>query len=169
MAAEREITGHLELLYPSEYVKAADLRGKDVTVSIDHLTWENLVMAGGKKDRKVTVHLKSVGGKRLEKRWVVGKTVLRQIAAALGGETDVAKWKGGKITMYPTTCKGGTGATVECIRVRVRVNQNATEISEEMSATPAPRRDFAEEAGEDEQPPSDPPRSPTAREPGDDS
>lgn len=152
---EAKITGHLELLYPSEYVKAADLKGKDVTVVIDHLTWENLVMAGGKKDRKVTVHLKSARGVALEKRWVVGKTVLRQIAASLGGETDVSKWSGGKITMYPTTCKGGTGATVECIRVRVRVNQSATEVSEEMSAAPAPRRDFGDEASDE--PPSERP------------
>src|SRR5690242_5985035 len=103
--AEKAITGHLELLYPSEYVKAADLRGKDVTVIIDHLEWENLVMAGGKRDRKVAVHLRSIAGKKLEKRWIIGKTVLRQISAALG-EKDVAKWSNGKITMYPTTCRG---------------------------------------------------------------
>jgi hypothetical protein len=166
MSARKEapITGHLELLYPSEYVKAADLRGKDVTVLVDHLTWENLVMAGGKKDRKVTVHLKSVGGKKLEKRWVVGKTVLRQIAAALGGESDVAKWSGGKITMYPTTCRGADGKTVECIRVRGRSNANATELTEEMSATPAPRVDFVDEA--DDSAPPTPKPEPAEREPG---
>lgn len=144
--AEKAITGHLELLYPSEYVKAADLRGKDVTVKIDHLTWENLVMAGGKRDRKVTVHLRSTRGKLLEKRWVVGKTVLRQIAAALGGEPAVDKWSGGTITMYPTTCRGADGKTVECIRVRVRTNAGATDIPEDMTAKPAPRVDFADEA-----------------------
>jgi hypothetical protein len=138
-ANEPAITGHLELLYPSEYVKAADLRGKDVTVVIDHLTWENLVMAGGKRDRKVTVHLRSVSGKKLEKRWVIGKTVLRQIRDALGGETDVSKWSGGKITMYPTTTRGGDGKTVDCIRVRVRVNNAVEEPTEDMMATPAPR------------------------------
>lgn len=151
---ERPITGHLELLYPSEYVKAADLRGKDVTVVIDHLEWENLVMAGGKKDRKVTVHLRSTGGKRLEKRWVVGKTVLRQIAAATG-ETAVERWSGKTITMYPTSCRGKEGKEVECIRVRVRANQGATEIPDEMTATPAPREDFAD-AANDATAPTDP-------------
>ena len=31
------ITGHFELLYPSDYVKAADLGGKDLTVAIDQI------------------------------------------------------------------------------------------------------------------------------------
>ncbi len=145
---EKAISGHLELLYPSEYVKAADLRGKDVTVIIDHLEWENLVMAGGKKDRKVVVHLRSVAGKRLEKRWVIGKTVLRQISAALGDEKDVSKWGGGKITMYPTTCRGASGGMVECIRVRHKVNQGAVEIPEDMAATPTPRVDFVDAAND---------------------
>lgn len=143
------ITGHLELLYPSEYVKAADLRGKDVTVVVDHLTWENLVMAGGKRDRKVTVHLRSVSGKPLEKRWVIGKTVLRQIAAALGGESEVSRWSGGKITMYPTSCRGADGKTVECIRVRVRAAQTTEEPPEDMTIAPAPRPAFVDEAGDD--------------------
>lgn len=146
--AEAPITGHLELLYPSEYVKAADLRGKDVTVIIDHAEWENLVMAGGKRDRKVALHLRSVGGKRLEKRWIVGKTVLRQIAHALGGETMVDKWSGGKVTMYPTTCRGADGKTVECIRVRVRTSASVDEPPEDMTATPAPRVEFVDEAAD---------------------
>lgn len=154
VSRERPITGHLELLYPSEYVKAADLRGKDVTVVIDHLEWENLVMAGGKRDRKVTVHLRSVGGKKLEKRWVVGKTVLRQIASA-AGETAVEKWSGKTITLYPTTCRGKEGKDVECIRVRTRANAHATEVPDDMAAAPKPREDFAD-AASDTPAPADP-------------
>lgn len=141
------ITGHIELLYPSEYVKACDLRDRDVTVIIDHLAWENLVMAGGRKDRKVTVHLRSVGGKPLGKRWVVGKTVLRQIATTLG-EVHAEKWSGQRVTLYPTTCRGKEGKDVECIRVRVRVNPAASEVPEDMAAEPAPRVEFLDEAGE---------------------
>jgi hypothetical protein len=138
----------LELLYPSEYVKAADLRGKDVTVVIDHCEWEDLVMAGGKRDRKVAVHLRSVSGKKLEKRLIVGKTNLRGIAATTG-EKVVEKWSGAKIALYPTTCRGADGKQVECIRVRVRADQRAGELPEEMTATPAPRVDFVDEAEAD--------------------
>lgn len=142
------IKGHLELLYPSKYLKAADLRGKDVTIEIAGATWEKLVMAGGKRDTKVAIHMRSTKGKPIEKLWIVGKTVLRQIAAALGGETDVARWAGGRITMYPTTCRGGDGKMQECIRVRVRANAAATEIPEDMTAPPAPRPTFEDEDGD---------------------
>lgn len=141
------ITGHLELLYPSEYVKAADLKGKEVTVVISYARWENLVMQGGKRDRKVALVLQSVGGKPLEKRWIVGKTVLRQIGGVVGNPL-VSAWGGQRVTLYPTTCRGADGKTVECIRVRVRVNANAAEVTEEMAATPAPRVDFMDAATE---------------------
>lgn len=140
------ITGHVDLVYPTEYLKAADLRGKDVTVIIDRLTRESLVMAGGKRDQKAAIHMRTVGGKPLGKKWIAGKTVLKQIAAALD-EKDVGKWGGGRVTMYPTTCRGGDGKTQECIRVRLRVNEDAANVTDDMSAEPAPRVDFADEAG----------------------
>lgn len=143
------IAGHLELLYPSEYVKACDLHGKDVTVIIDHAEWEALVMAGGKRDRKVAIHLRSVKGAALGKRWIVGKTVLRQLGAACGS-TDVSAWSGKKVTLFPTTCKGARGEIMECIRVRVKVNARAEDVPEDMSAAPAPRPEFIDEAGADD-------------------
>jgi hypothetical protein len=145
MNKEPAITGHHELCYPTEYVKAADLRGKDVTVVVDHLEWEGLVMAGGKRDRKVAVHLRSVGGKKLEKRLIVGKTNLRSMAACIG-ETDVSRWSGQKVTLYPTTCRGADGRPVECIRVRVKTNASAGEVPDEMSVAPPPRVEFVDDA-----------------------
>jgi hypothetical protein len=141
------ITGHVDLVYPTEYVKAADLRGKDVTVVIDKLTWENLVMAGGKRDRKVAIHLRNTAGKPLGKKWIAGKTVLKQIAQAVGSN-DIGTWANQRVTMYPTTCKGKAGEVMDCIRVRVRVNAGAVEIPEDMAREPEPRPDFADEAEE---------------------
>ncbi|MBK9263031.1 MAG: hypothetical protein IPM54_24910 [Polyangiaceae bacterium] len=132
-----EITGHLELVYPSQYVKAADLQGRDVTVVIEKVEYENLVMQGGRKDRKACITMLARNGRRLGKRWVVGKTVLRQIGAAIGS-LIVREWKGREITMYPTTCKGKSGGMVECIRVRVHANPDATEIPDEMAKDPEP-------------------------------
>jgi hypothetical protein len=141
----KAITGHLELLYPSQYVKAADLRGKDVTVVIDHAEWENLVMAGGKKDRKVVIHLRSVTGQKLGKRWVVGKTVLRQIAAATG-TNDVGQWSEKRVTLFPTTCRGKEAREVECIRVRLKTGA-PEELPAEMTEEPEPMPAFVDEAG----------------------
>lgn len=138
------ISGHLELLYPSNYIKAADLRGKDVTVIIDHLQWEKLVMAGGKRDTKVAVVMRSLGGKLLERKWIVGKTVLRQIGHAVG-TPDTSAWANQRVTLYPTTCRGGDGKTVECIRVRVKAARTQEEPPEEMTA-PVEAKDFLDEA-----------------------
>lgn len=142
-AGVARISGHLELLYPSNYIKAADLRGKDVTVIIDHLQWEKLVMAGGKRDTKVAVVMRSVGGKLLERKWIVGKTVLRQIGHAMG-TPDTTAWAGRPVTLYPTTCRGQKGETVECIRVRVKASRTQEEPPEEMTA-PVEQRDFIDE------------------------
>lgn len=145
------IGGHLELLYPSEYLKAADLRGREITVTLDHAEWEALAMAGrSKKDNKVVFHVRNAAGtKLLGKRWVVGKTVLRQIADALGSK-NVEDWNGKKVTVYPTTCRGKEGKTVECIRVKLRTSRDVEDPTPEMMAEPEPRVDFADEAEAEE-------------------
>lgn len=145
------MTGHVDLLFPTEYIKAADLHGREVTVIVDRVEMEPLVMAGGKRERKPVVHMKSAKGRPLSKRWVIGKTVAKQIAEATG-ERMVDRWAGKAVTMYPTTCRGKEGKEVECIRVRVRVNPNAQEVTEDMAAEPAAHVDFADEAGADEEP-----------------
>lgn len=146
--AGTKLTGHLELLHPSKYVKAADLRGKDVTVVIDYLTRENLIMAGGKRDQKIAISLRSVGGKSLDKKLIVGKTVLRMIGGAIG-DRHVERWSGCRITLYPTTCRGADGSTVECIRVRVRTAQTQEEPPAEMTA-PVDPKDFMDEVGDED-------------------
>lgn len=145
-----EITGHFALVYPSKYIKAADLNGRDVTVRIDKVCLEMIEMEGGKKDQKAVLYISDANGKRIQKTWVAGKTVLKQIGAALN-EPIVGKWKGQRVTMYPSTCKSKGGETVECVRVRTRTSTKATEIPEDMAAPTGL---------EDEAPPAEPPPSP---------
>jgi hypothetical protein len=151
MAKGEALRGHLELVYPSEYVKAADLKGRDVTVIIHDVTKENLVMVGGKKDRKAVVTMRArnkdgTPGQVLGKRWVVGKTVLRQIGASTKSNI-IDEWIGREVTLYPTTCRGKEGKDVECIRVRVRVDQQANDVPDDMAAEPEPHADFVDEVG----------------------
>lgn len=149
MSEEQKIAGHYGLLHPTEFVKACDLKGKDVTVVVDFAKWEVLTMMGGKKDRKVAIHLRTVSGKPLGKRLIANKTNLRSIAGVLG-ETDVAKWSGQRISLYPTTCRGADGKQVECIRIRGRVNGSAVaaDLPDEMTEAPLPRVSFVDEAEE---------------------
>lgn len=142
---EQRITGHVDLVHPTKYVKAADLRGKDVTIIIDGIFWEDLVMAGGVRDRKPSIRMLNTNNKPLGKTWIVGKLVMREIASATG-EKMVEKWIGKRVTMYPTTCKGKGGEVMECIRVRCRVNPKADEVPEDMAKAPEPTAEFADEA-----------------------
>ena len=99
-----------QLLYPSEYVGAADLKGRDVTLTISSVEVADLQMHGGKVQKKPVVHFV-----RTDKKLVMNKTNAGTIAGLYGGE--VTTWAGKKITLYPAKCRCG-GSTVDCVRVR---------------------------------------------------
>ena len=140
------ITGHFELLYPSDYVKAADLGGKDLTVQIDRVEWDDIPQAGKRdKQRKPVVIIRSADGKKiLGKKLAMGKTIARQIVDVTG-EKEAGKWSGKLITIYGTTCRGVEGKQVECVRVKARVNQSATDAPSAVTDAPAAREEQASE------------------------
>lgn len=144
------ITGHVDLVFPSQYLKAADLKGREVTVVIAGINIENLIMVGGVRDRKPAISMTTVNGRPIEKRWIIPKTVAKQIAATLN-EKRVERWVGQRVTMYPTTCKGQRGEEVECIRVKVRVSQTQEEPPAEMTA-PVEQPAFIDEDESAEEP-----------------
>jgi len=104
---------HVDLLFPGKYLKAADLRGHDVEVEIEHIDPRHeLQGAKGEKEKKPVI---TMTGK--DKKWVLNKTNAKSIAHIHGNE--VKKWIGQKVTIYPTTVNAG-GEVHECIRVRVK-------------------------------------------------
>lgn len=106
----------VELLFPSRYLKAAELRGRDVTVTIAAIDPRGeLQMRNGKKEAKPIVSFKES-----EKLWVLNITNARSIAKIHGPE--VTEWVGKRITIYPTTTQCG-GKEVEAVRVRERMPQ----------------------------------------------
>lgn len=128
-----KITGHYELLYPSDYLKAPDLMGKDQTVTIERVEWDDIPQAGkSEKARKPVVILKAADGRLLKKKLAMGKNIARQIVEVTG-EKDAGKWSGKRITLFGTTCRGVEGKQVECVRVRARV---ANEPSDPGGSTP---------------------------------
>ena len=116
---------HYELLFPSLYVKAADLRGKDVTLTIRKITVEKLNRMGtSKKEPRPIVYFQETARKAEregvdEKRLVLNKTNARTIADLYGNETD--DWIGQKITLYGTEVQFGRGR-VEAIRIRPKAS-----------------------------------------------
>ncbi len=98
------------LMFPSKYVAAEDLKGRDVAVTIRRVEIATLQMKGGGTEKKFLIHF---DGK--DKPLVLNKTNATTIAMLHGGAAE--KWTGKRITLWPTTCSA-FGATTTCIRVR---------------------------------------------------
>jgi hypothetical protein len=101
-----------ELMFPSNYVSAPDLKGKDFTVTIARVERETLKTTKGDEDKWVVTF------KEAKKKLVLNKTNAKAIAKALG-ISEASDWPGHQITLYPTTCQA-FGAVTDCIRVRER-------------------------------------------------
>jgi hypothetical protein len=99
---------------PGSFIEACDLDGRDITVEISGVS-QGKVGRGKQESKKPVI---SFAGKK--KQLACNKTNGKIIAALYG--SDVAKWKGRLITLYPTTTQFG-GETVECVRVRNFVPQ----------------------------------------------
>jgi len=93
-------------LYPSDYLKAADLQGRDVTVTIERI--EVVTMTDGQP--KPCVYFK---GK--QKGLLLNKTNAMNIASLYGPNTD--GWVGQPIVLG-TSWVDFQGKSVEAIRVR---------------------------------------------------
>lgn len=108
---------HFRLMYPTDFLCAADLRGKDVSLTIAKLVREELRAEDGDQEGAWVVHFEEMEKRPKEqrKKWVLNKTCAKVVAKLHGTETDA--WSGKKVTLYPTTCMA-FGERVECIRVR---------------------------------------------------
>src|SRR5678816_1403114 len=94
--------------FPSNYLKASDLAGRAVVVTIDRVEFEPV---GRDKEVKAVVYF--VGK---TKGVVLNKTNARKITE-ITGSALTEEWVGSAITIYPTETEFA-GETVECIRVK---------------------------------------------------
>lgn len=95
--------------FPSKYLKAADLNGARILVTIDRVAAQDVGQVGSKEIKPVLYF------KGKEKGLVLNKTNARKITAIAGtDETD--SWTGKQIVIYPTETEF-QGETVDCIRV----------------------------------------------------
>ena len=97
-------------VFPSKYLKAADLGGKPLVVTIDRAVLETLKSPEGKSQEKTVVSFRG-----LKKTLPLNLTNWNSIADICGDDTD--DWPGHQIELYPTTTEMG-GKAVDCIRVR---------------------------------------------------
>jgi hypothetical protein len=91
--------------FPSNYMKAADLKGQTVMLTVDNVTMEDL---GG--DRKPVLHFTDA-----KKGLVLNVTNARAIEGTHGDDMDA--WSGRKIELFAMAVSF-QGRTVDSIRVR---------------------------------------------------
>jgi hypothetical protein len=122
--------------FPSDYLKAADLRGRDVTVTMDSVKIETV---GRDKESLPVLYFR---GK--DKGLVLNKTNARKIAEAFGDDTD--DWSGGEIILYEAMVEfqGNTGPAL-----RVRLTPPRRDNGKQ-SPNPTPSR--AEQGFDDDAP-----------------
>jgi hypothetical protein len=96
--------------FPSKYVKAADLQGQDVPVTITHVQMEDVGGRGNEADNLPVAYFQG-----MTKGLVLNKTNANTIAQMYGFETN--GWVGRPITLWPTECEFG-GNMTQCVRVR---------------------------------------------------
>ena len=101
---------HVSLMFPSDYLCAADLNEKDFPLTVESVTQKDLRMDDGSSEPKWIIAF--VGA---TKTLVLNKTNAKMISSIHGTESE--GWVGKEVTLFPTTCQS-FGATVECIRVR---------------------------------------------------
>lgn len=101
---------HVDLLFPSDYITAADLNGRDWIGVIDKIEPRHELRRQNGKDYRPVVYLKG-----WTKKWVLNKTNAHTIAEMYGPE--VMNWIGKPIALYPTRVPFGN-KTVDAIRIR---------------------------------------------------
>jgi hypothetical protein len=138
-ADELKNFNHVDLLFPSKYAKAADLRGKNVTVWIERIQpREKLMMQGGKTDYKPVIWLK---GK--EKGWILNKTNAKQIARVYGPE--LTDWLGKPVVIMSAEVEA-RGEMVEAIRVNLELTRKAANGAAPKQEIPSEEEDSSNQA-----------------------
>lgn len=94
--------------FPSKYIAAGDLNGKDVTLPI-----ASVVMEEVGRDKEICPVMYFTGA---IKGMVLNRTNGQAIAEMYGQESDL--WTGKSVTIFPTQTDWG-GRIVPCIRVRL--------------------------------------------------
>lgn len=95
--------------FPSKFLKASDLHGKEVRVEIFDVRMEDV--AGDGSEEKPVVYFKDK-----QKGLVLNKTNAGKLEVHFGDDTD--DWLGKTILIYPDVTQF-QGKTVDCLRVRV--------------------------------------------------
>jgi len=117
--------------FPSNYLKASDLKGNQAVVTIDRVEFEPVG-----RDREMKAVIYFIGK---NKGVVLNKTNARKITE-ISGSALTEEWHGVAVVLYPTETEFG-GEVVDCIRIK-SVAKGAQKMQKMTPAPPpvAPKR-----------------------------
>jgi hypothetical protein len=118
-------------VFPSKYLKAADLKGKAHIVTIESAVYEALKGLDGKENNKIVLYFKNT-----EKALPLNATNFDAVCDATGC-LDTDDWPGQRIELYPTRTTMG-GKAVDCIRIR---RPSSSRLAAAAAAAPPPPAD----------------------------
>jgi hypothetical protein len=98
-------------VFQSKYLKAADLDGNPITLTIASATLETLKNPKGEEQKKIVL-----GFRKAKKTLPPNLTNFEAVVDATG-EDDTENWPGHKVELYPSEVQMG-GKMVDCIRIR---------------------------------------------------
>lgn len=127
-------------VYPTRYLQAQDLQGRQFTLSIFKTVVERLGQ-GPQAEDKLVVYFNET-----EKVLPLNKTNANTIAALHGDDTD--HWKGKRITVYPTEVTA-FGETHQVVRVNTKVVEPQPKSKPAPAPAPAPSPFNQEEDDDD--------------------
>ena len=114
---------HWKQMVNMDYIGSYALTdGKDLTLTIDHVTREMVTGNGGKKEQCMVLYFKE----RDYKPMILNRTNAKSITN-LCSSPYIEDWSGHRITLYVTTTRLG-GETVECLRIRPTVAEPSAPI-----------------------------------------
>jgi hypothetical protein len=117
-------------LFPSKYLKAADLAGKPWVLKIKAAPIETLKDMRGGESRKCVLHFVGV-----KKSMPLNMTNFVSVAEIAGDDTDM--WPGHEVQLYPSRTQMA-GETVDCVRIRKPPEPGLSLVSSRAPA-PAPK------------------------------
>jgi hypothetical protein len=123
--AQEFAMANIDDFYPSKFLRASDLKGKEITVTIDRVEAEEFEQDGVKRPKPV-VHFRNNGLKPL----VLNKTNSTRIATALGNK-DTDAWMGKQVRLYPDM-EEFKGQVHEVVRVRRAPKPIGEDLNDEM-------------------------------------
>ena len=123
---------HIDTMFPSKFLKASDLAGRDINVQIRSVTFEEMENNRGEPEQKPVLWFE-----KTEKGMVLNRTNGNTIAELHGYESD--GWIGQLVTLYSAEVEA-FGKMTDAIRVRRQppTNQPAPAAQSVIEPPPAP-------------------------------